>query len=65
MDFLVRLGEPAIVRGLCLWPIWGQSRGLVSDCCGLLLGPLCYLFEYVIGWLRVTCLDVIVCALTC
>ena len=53
-DLLVRLGkvvarlgegrlclsELAIVRGLCLWPVWGQSRGSVYDCCGLLLGPM-------------------------
>ena len=32
---------------------------------GLLRGPLCDLFECVISWLRVTCLDVNVCALTC
>ena len=35
------------------------------DYCGLLQGPLCDLFECVIAWLRVTCLDVNVCALIC
>ena len=52
MDFMVclgELGEPVIVRGLCLWAVWGRSLGPVSDCCGLLRGPLCELFECVIA----------------
>ena len=43
--------------GLVLWPgffiVWVVSR------------PLCDLFDCVISWLRVKCLDVNVCALTC
>ena len=47
-DFLVLLGRgrlclgvPAMVRGLCLWPVSGQSYGPIFYCCGLLWGPLC------------------------
>ena len=61
----LRLGMPTMVRGLGLWPILGSSHGLVCDCCGFLRGSLCDLFECVIAWQRVTCLDVNVCALTC
>ena len=43
------LSELATVRGLCLRPVWGQSRGLVCDCCGFLRGSLCNLFECVIA----------------
>ena len=62
MDFLVCLGKPlrlgedrlclgelTIVRGLCLQPVWGRSRGLVCDWCGLLRGPLYDLFECVVS----------------
>ena len=45
----LRLSMPAGVRGLCLWPISGRSHGSVCDCCGLLRGPLCDLFERVIA----------------
>ena len=30
-----------MVRGMCLWPVLGRSRGPVSHYCGLLQGPLC------------------------
>ena len=33
------LGVLAMVRGLCLWPVLGRSRGLVHHYCGLLQGP--------------------------
>ena len=49
----------------CLRPVWGRSHGPICDCCGLLRGPLCDLFEYVIAFLRVTCLDVNMCVLVC
>ena len=45
--------------------VWGQSRDLVYDVCGLLRRPLCDLFGSVIACLKVTCLDVNVCSLTC
>ena len=54
-----------IVQGLCLWHVLGQSSGPVCDYCGLLQGPLCDLFGRVISLLRVTCLDVNMCALIC
>ena len=44
-----KLSVPAGVQVLCLWPILGRSRGSVCDCCGLLQGPLCDLFERVIA----------------
>ena len=37
----LRLCVPAMVRGLCLWPVLGRSHGLFCDYCGLLQGPLC------------------------
>ena len=43
------LGVSACVRGLCLWLVWGGSRGPVCDYCGLLRGPLCHLLERVIA----------------
>ena len=61
----LHLGESTTVQGLCLQPVCGWSRGPICDCCGLLQEPLYDLFEYVVACLRVTCLDVNVCALTC
>ena len=46
---MLHLGELAAVQGLCLGPIWSRSHGLVFYCCGMLRGPLCDLFEYVIA----------------
>ena len=45
----LHIGVPAMVHGLCLWPVLGQSRGPICDYWGLLRGPLCGLFGCVIA----------------
>ena len=45
--------------------VWSQFCDLICVVYGLLRRPLCDLLGSVIACLRVTCLDVNVCALTC
>ena len=74
-----RLLQLRLFNGLC--PDFGTVRGLVSELSSelfcVLLWLLCRMFyghlyatisledKVVFSWLRVTCLDVNVCALTC